>query len=71
MNNNNLGYMTDPKFKNINRLFVLLFKTRNNDPTIYFSDKYYMSLVEMKDFSALINNKSVFDQPIKNRTRIV
>ena len=71
MKNNNLGYMTDPKFKNINRLFVLLFKNRNNDPTIYFSDEYYMSLVEMKDFSALINNKSVFDQPIKNQTRIV
>ena len=63
--------MIDPKFKNINRLFVLLFKNRNNDPTIYFSDEYYMSLVEMKDFSALINNKSVFDQPIKNQTRIV
>ena len=71
MKNNNLGYMIDPKFKNINRLFVLLFKNRNNDPTIYFSDEYYMSLVEMKDFSALINNKSVFDQPIKNQTRIV
>ena len=71
MKNNNLGYMTDPKFKNINRLFVLLFKNRNNDPTIYFADKYYMSLVEMEDFSALINNKSVFDQPIKNQTRIV
>ena len=26
-----------------------------------------MSLIEIKDFNALINNKSFFDQPVKNK----
>ena len=39
-------------FRNINRLFVLSFKNDNNDPTRNFFDKYYMSLVEIKDFNA-------------------
>ena len=30
-------------------------------------DKYYMPLVEIKDFTALINNKPFFDQPLKNK----
>ena len=29
---NNLDYLIDPTFRNINRLFVLLFKNGNNDP---------------------------------------
>ena len=30
-------------------------------------DKYYMPLVEIKDFNALIDNKPFFDQPVKNK----
>ena len=30
-------------------------------------DEYYMSLVEIKIFNALIDNKSIFDQPVKNK----
>ena len=55
---NNLNYLIDLKFMNINRLFVLLFKNGNNDPTINSSDKYYMPLVEIKSFNALIENKT-------------
>ena len=29
--------------------------------------QYYMSLVEIKDFDALIDNKQFFDQPVKNK----
>ena len=54
--NNNLDYLIDPAFRNINRLFVLLFKNGANDPTRDFFDKYYMLLVEIKDFNALIDN---------------
>ena len=52
--NNNLGYLIDPTFRNINRLFALSFK--NGD---------YKPLVEIKDFNALIDNKMFFDQPVK------
>ena len=55
--NNDLDYLIGPTFKNIHRLFVLSFKNDNNDATINSFDKYYMPLVEIKDFNALINNK--------------
>ena len=66
--NNNLDCMIDSTFKNINRSFVLSFnKNGQNDPTKNSFDKYYMSLVEIKDFEALIDNKLLFDQPVKNK----
>ena len=54
-------------FRNINRLFVLSFKNGNDDLTRDSFEKYYMSLVEIKDFSALIDNKPFFDQPVKSK----
>ena len=69
-NNNNLDYLIDPTFRNINRLPVLLFKNYDNDPTKGFFDKYYMALVEIKDFNALIANKPFFDQPVKNKQEV-
>ena len=65
--NNNLDYLIDTKFRNICRLFVLSFKNGNNDPARYSFDKYYMLLVEIKDFNALINNKPFFGQLVKNK----
>ena len=38
-NNNNLDYLIDPTLRNINRLFVLSFKNRNNDPTRNYFDE--------------------------------
>ena len=61
--------MNDPTFRNINRLFVLSFKNGNNDPTRTSLAKYYMSLVEMKDFNALIDNKLFFDHPVKTNKK--
>ena len=55
--NNNLHYLIDQTFRNINRLFVLSFKNGDNDPTRDSFEKYYMPLVEIKDFNALIDNK--------------
>ena len=65
--NLNLDYMIDPTFRSVNRLFVLSFKNGDNDPTRNLFNKYCMLLVEIKDFNALIDNKSFFDQPIKNK----
>ena len=59
--------MIDLTFRNINRLFVLSFKNGYNDPTRYSFVKYYMLLVEIKDFNALIGNKPFFDQPVKHK----
>ena len=58
--NNNLDYLIDSAFSN--RLFVLLFKNGDDDPERYSFDEYCMSLVEIKNFKALIDNKPFFDQ---------
>ena len=42
----------------------MLFQNNNLD---YLIDDYYMLLVEIKDFNALIDNKSLVDQPVKNK----
>ena len=42
--NNNLDYLIDLTFSNINRLFILSFKNGDNDPTRDSFDKYYMPL---------------------------
>ena len=64
--NNNLNYLIDPTFTNVNRLFVLSFSRNNNtDNRDSFSD-YYVPNVEIKDFNVLIDGKSFFDLPVKN-----
>ena len=40
----NLDYLTDPTFRNINKLFVVSFKNDDNDPTRGPFDKYYVLL---------------------------
>ena len=69
-NNNNLNYLIDPTFTNVNRLFVLSFERieENNVKKDYrdsFSH-YYLPKVEIKDFNVLIDGKIFFDLPVKN-----
>ena len=49
--------MIDWTFSNIIKLFVLLFKNGDSHPTKDSSVNYYMLLLEIKNFNALINNK--------------
>ena len=51
-----LDYLTDPTLNKISKLFVLS----------SFS-KYQTLSVEIKDFNALIDGKSFFGVPIKNK----
>ena len=68
--NNNLNYLIDPSFMNVNRLFVLSFSRNNStDNRDSFSD-YYAPNIEIKDFNALIDGKSFFDLPVKNEEEI-
>ena len=61
---NNTNYLIDPTFNRANRSFVLSFE--NEDDRTSFS-KYYRPSVEIKDFNVLIDGKSFFDVPIKNK----
>ena len=47
-----------------------MLKSGNDDLTRDSFDKYYMPLVEIKDFNALIDNKPFFDQPVKNKQKV-
>ena len=70
--NNNLNYLIDPTFTNVNRLFVLSFQRiagENNTTKDYYRDSfshYYVPNIRIKDFNVLIVGKSFFDLPVKN-----
>ena len=70
--NNNLNYLIDPTFTNVNRLFVLSFKNDKNDDDqnesvrTYFKI-YYVPKVEVKDFHVLIDGKQFSEIPVKNK----
>ena len=61
---NNLDYLIDSIFRSLDRSFVISIKNGNDDPTRSSFNKYYMPLVEIKDFNSLIDDKSFFDQPV-------
>ena len=63
--------MIDPTSASINRLFVLLFKNGNNDPTRIPFEKYHMPLVEVKDFNKLIDKKPILDQLVKTKKKSI
>ena len=63
--NDNLNYLIDPTFTNVDRLFVLSFgKNILGDKRNSFSN-YYVPNVEIKDFNVLIDGKCFFDLPAK------
>ena len=62
--NNNLNYLIDPTFTNVNRLFVLAFENENDGTSF---SKYYAPKVEIKDFNVLIDGKPFFEIQIKNK----
>ena len=63
---NNLDYMTNPTFRNVNCFLVLSFKNSDNNLGRNYYDNHYTPLAKIKDFNLLIGNKMFFDQPVKN-----
>ena len=64
--NNNLNYLIDQIFTNVNRLFVLSFPINKNTDSRYSYSNYYVPKVEINDFNVLIDRKNLFDLPAKN-----
>ena len=67
--NNNLNYLIDPTFTNVNRLFVLSFQRiagENNTTKDYRDSFSHYYVPQVKDFNVLIDRKSFFDLPVKN-----
>ena len=69
-NNNNLNYLIDPTFTNVNRLFVLsLERIEENNIEKDYRDSfshYYVPKVQIKNFNVLIDGKRFFNLPVKN-----
>ena len=63
--NNNLNYLIDPTFTNVNRLFVLSFPRNNNTDSRYSYSNYYVPRIKINDLTVLIDGKSFFDLPVK------
>ena len=61
---NNLNYLIDPTFTNVNRIYVLSYE--NEDDRTSFS-KCYVPKVEIKDFNVLTDGKPFFEIPVKNK----
>ena len=61
---NNLKFLMDPTFNNVNRLFVLAFP--NEEDRRSFS-KYYTPTVEIKVYNVIIVGEPFYETPIKNK----
>ena len=65
--NNNLNYLIDPTFMNVNRLFVLSFPRNDNTDSRYSYSNYYEPKVKISEFNVLTDWKRFFDLPVKNK----
>ena len=61
---NNLNFLIDPTFNNVNRLFALDFP--NEEDRRYFSE-YYTPTVEIKDYNIIIDGEPFYEIPIRNK----
>ena len=63
---NNLKYLIDPTFTNVNRLFVLSFARTNEGGNRDSFLRYYLPNARIKDFNVLIDGERLFNLPVKN-----
>ena len=60
--NNNLNILIDPAFTNVNRLFVLAYRTADDRQSY---SQFYLPRVMVKDYNVIIDKLAFFDLPIK------
>ena len=60
--NNNLNFLIDPAFTNVNRLFVLAYQNVDDRQSY---DEFYLPKVMIKDYNVIIDKLAFFDLPIK------
>ena len=62
---NNLNYLIDPTYKNVNKLFILAFEKEEDKKS--FSE-YYTRTIEIKDYNVILDGtKPFYEIPIKNK----
>ena len=58
-----LDFFIEPSFQGVNRPFVLNFENKD-DRTVH--TKYYLPIIEIKDYIVMIDGRSFSDQPVRN-----
>ena len=56
--NPNLNHLVEPSFQGVNRLFVLAFE---DDAQRTSKKRYFIPIVEIKDYNVMIDGKNFFD----------
>ena len=64
--NNNLNILIEPTFTNVNRLFVLAYRTADNRQSF---SQFYLPNVMVKDYNVIIDKLVFFDLPIKPKKK--
>ena len=65
--NNNLNILIAPTFTNVNRLFVLAYRTADNRQSF---SQFYLPNVMVKDYNVIIDKLAFFDLPIKTEEEV-
>ena len=60
--NQYLDYLTDPRFQEVNKVFILSFENESQE-TSY--KEYYFPTVEIKDYNIIIDGQILFQQPVE------
>ena len=61
---NNLNFLIDPTFSNVNRLFVLAFPNEKDRKSF---SKYYTPTVEIRDYIVILDVEPSYEIPTKNK----
>ena len=64
--NNNLNILIDPTFTNVNRLFVLAYRTADDGQLF---SQFYLARVMVKDYNVIIDKLAFFDLPMKTEEK--
>ena len=60
--NRYFDFVISPSFQGVKRLFVLSFENTSGRRSY---TRYYLPLVEIKDYNVIIDRRNVFDKPVK------
>ena len=58
-----MDLLINPSFQEVNRIVVLLLT--NTDGKVKYT-RYYLPLVEVKDYNIMIDGRNFFHQPVNN-----
>ena len=61
---NNLNFLIDPTFNNVNRLFLLAFPNEEDGRSC---SKYYTPTVRIKDYNVIIDGEPFYEISVKNK----